>query len=646
MAIDYSLYNTPNFNPYTFDELTKPLDKYKEYYDANEEAISALDTELGAIESQLRNTGDTEARKQLQNYRSALEYQRDKLYKYGLDTTTRQGIKNLKSEYSRMVTPVMTALTTRKAQADAQQKALAADNTVRFSRDAMTTDLDQYLANQDLTFDTLSGKEITARAASMAGQLKDQVLQDRKLKSLLSSKVPGLNGRTTYWELIQQKGVDPMELMEYARKNGDRKTMSGIQKMLDDISTNVMNEFSHNAAWNDDWGRSYINEGLMNAIGKTETKQFEDPDINNYWKNRQMDLQEEELEWRKGQTGATGGTGGAGKIMNPAGAIVNNLYEHYSGPVDKANDANALTALVKANATDADIAYYAWKAAEKALKNGVIGHDEVKKYKDRYDKLKTLATKANHVGLVGAPRVYDKARNMEGSDDEGILSVLSDAFGDIYKDKKGNVITPGWMNSAAETFNSVWKDKDMVDNLYNSNVVYLPKVNSDDNSTRNVATQLKNNWSDKNFTELKSDFSETDNLILDNLGTKPTEMKNIRYGLAPTLYGDKIIIAFTDNNGNDRFIIPTDTGEQWLPSELNSNSLYMTTGKDSSSAKEIRTEKRRNLQSMRWSGIDGKRLNSNEYRSYRDNATPFLDDMLLYLLQQTTHRAKNAGDNI
>ena len=187
----------PNFSytaskawtPYTFEEILKPLAMYTEEYNKQEDDLTELTTKANIWEKLANEQTDSSAYKMYKNYVNDLEEQANLLSKYGLNPTSRRSILNMKERYSKEITPIEQAYTTKQKQAEQQQQALLKDPTLMLSRRASTTSLDDYIKNPQLAYEAQSGALITKRVADELKNYKETLLREGDWQSTASGQL-------------------------------------------------------------------------------------------------------------------------------------------------------------------------------------------------------------------------------------------------------------------------------------------------------------------------------------------------------------------------------------------------------------------------------------------------------------------------
>lgn len=271
---NFSLVANTSFTRRNYDDLTKSLDKYKEEYDKQHDAINELGVNAAAIESMANEQTDPIAYNTYKQYANNLREQANMIATNGLDPNGRASLLKLKRNYAEDIIPIQTAYNRRAEQEKAQMEMLAKDPTHLFDRMAATTSLDDYLANKSLSYQNYSGALLTKQVEEQAKNFKEMLQED--LNQIRYAKENGqplptedklkfgklLYNSNGYISRIERLGYDAGALI-----NNDDAMMkvledevlksSGISKWqnYDSISGRVMD---------------YINQGRWAALGSAK----------------------------------------------------------------------------------------------------------------------------------------------------------------------------------------------------------------------------------------------------------------------------------------------------------------------------------------------------------------------------------------
>lgn len=208
---------------------------------------------------------DPEAYRMYKNYADDLRNQTDYLMKYGLNANSRRGMMNLKSRYNKEIVPIENAYRRREELAKEQRDALNANPSMFYQRDMTTTSLDDFIKNPSLDYGKkYSGALLAQQVGQMAASLKSQLTGRSKMKGI---------GLPYQYEQLLQYGYTPEQIWQTINnpKEGNPILNTIVEQALD---ASGMKEWASPTQLAQ--ARAYANEGLYNAIGKTDVKNFTD----------------------------------------------------------------------------------------------------------------------------------------------------------------------------------------------------------------------------------------------------------------------------------------------------------------------------------------------------------------------------------
>lgn len=128
------------YNPFSYDELVKPLVDYTNEYNRQEELANAL-SERAASLGDLSPDIDKEAYDSYNNWREELGAASEQLSANGLSPETRQRIRQLNSQYSTTLSPLIDKMKTRNELVKEQRALQAKNPNIFFDTDYSTTSL-------------------------------------------------------------------------------------------------------------------------------------------------------------------------------------------------------------------------------------------------------------------------------------------------------------------------------------------------------------------------------------------------------------------------------------------------------------------------------------------------------------------------
>lgn len=256
---NYSLVINSQFKPFSYQEMLAPTLMATQAHQELENQYGELATKASVWEEMANEQTDPYAYKMYKTYANDLEEQAGQLAREGLNAASRRAMLNMRARYSKEITPIEQAYTTRQKQAEQQQQALLQDPTLMLSRRAATTSLDDYIRNPQLAYESYSGKLITAQAASAASALaKEMQEKPRKWRSILGN---------SYYETMMQKGFSSQAVLQAIQDNPNAAPQ--LTRIIEDAinSSGVRN-------WGDQAtiarAIDYAKQGLWSAVGETQ----------------------------------------------------------------------------------------------------------------------------------------------------------------------------------------------------------------------------------------------------------------------------------------------------------------------------------------------------------------------------------------
>ena len=256
---NYSLVINSQFKPFSYQEMLAPTLMATQAHQELENQYGELATKASVWEEMANEQTDPYAYKMYKTYANDLEEQAGQLAREGLNAASRRDMLNMRARYSKEITPIEQAYTTRQKQAEQQQQALLQDPTLMLSRRAATTSLDDYIRNPQLSYESYSGKLITAQAASAASALaKEMQEKPRKWRSILGN---------SYYETMMQKGFSSQAVLQAIQDNPNAAPQ--LTRIVEDVisSSGVRN-------WGDQAtiarAIDYAKQGLWSAVGETQ----------------------------------------------------------------------------------------------------------------------------------------------------------------------------------------------------------------------------------------------------------------------------------------------------------------------------------------------------------------------------------------
>lgn len=306
---NYSLIVDSRYSPFTFEELLKPALLATKAHQELEAQYDDLTTKASAWEEMANKETDPYAYGLYSKYAEDLKAQADLLATQGLTPSSRKALLDMKGRYSKEITPIEEAYTTRQKLIDEQREALLRDNTLIFDKDYTTVSLDDIIKNPNASYTPLSGKDIATRTAAMAKEAATSILSDPEYTEVFNS------------QYIQQKimqGYDMSQILAAAQR--DPNAPAALLGIVDTIKQQV---------GYDNWDAQsqakidkYINEGLSAATGTPKIEVVANRAYMTPLERERAQLQNELLGLQKAQADAAAygiPTPGGGRIIKLGG---------------------------------------------------------------------------------------------------------------------------------------------------------------------------------------------------------------------------------------------------------------------------------------------------------------------------------------
>lgn len=249
------------FRPFSFQEMLQPVAMAAQAHQALEDQYAELDTKASMWEKLKDSEIDRDVYQQYKAYSDALKSSSDELAQFGLTPSSRRAMLDLRSRYSKDITPIEQAWAERDRQMKAQQEMMLKDPTHMYRVNAGQVGLREYMSgNYDALADNYSGALLTKQVGEAAANLKTALMDRSKLKGL---------GLPYQYERMLQYGATPEQVMQAMSK--DTNALPILNKMVDDVM-----ESSGIRTWGNDEltqrAEAFARQGLYNAIG---TQKFE-----------------------------------------------------------------------------------------------------------------------------------------------------------------------------------------------------------------------------------------------------------------------------------------------------------------------------------------------------------------------------------
>lgn len=187
------------FNPFSYEELVKPLREATQVHQATEEQISDLELESGKMEALMNAQSDTKAFNMYRKFNDDLKAQADRLQKEGLTPGTRQEFLKIRGRYGSEIEPIKAASQEYESMMKFRQ-GLAGKNVI-FNNDYSS--IDDFLGGRKADNSYVDLDDIQSRIAVQSKILGQSRVSESDPKLIL-------NGQ--HFEIKRQQGYTPEDI--------------------------------------------------------------------------------------------------------------------------------------------------------------------------------------------------------------------------------------------------------------------------------------------------------------------------------------------------------------------------------------------------------------------------------------------------
>lgn len=261
------LSNSAKFNPYTFDEMLKPIAMAAEAYNKTQEGLAELEGQAGTIKQYIEEHPNSKYATKYTNYLKEIEKQADSLNAVGLTPDSRQALFKLRSRYIEDINPIQNAIKRRRELADEQRKAKLQNPTLMFERDFNSvsdeSSLDRFLENPDYDYGaSYSGNLITQQVSQMASHLS---------KELRNNSVGRLDNYTKTF--LNKYGLSSDEVAYAINNPKDPKASRALRAIFDaavgSVPQALQDKYMEDIT-------NYATLGFWSAVGQDRISTFDD----------------------------------------------------------------------------------------------------------------------------------------------------------------------------------------------------------------------------------------------------------------------------------------------------------------------------------------------------------------------------------
>ena len=177
------------FKPFTYDELTKPLNDYTEAYNKVEEQYATLAQQTEAWKNIATQENSPEAYAMYKKYSDELNAVVED-FSRGMTIQNRGKLSGLKSRYASEIIPIANAASRLQELIDERAKEERKDPTLKYERNVDDINIDKLIKNPFLNYGkSYSGAFIEKQTSDAASSLSKSMREDpNKWQSILGSQ--------------------------------------------------------------------------------------------------------------------------------------------------------------------------------------------------------------------------------------------------------------------------------------------------------------------------------------------------------------------------------------------------------------------------------------------------------------------------
>ena len=280
--------NGSYFEPFTYDELAKPIMQTVEAHNAAQDAYDAIGMETAALSQYIsENPGDSDAKALYDNYMGKLSALQNNLWTNGYTPQVRRDLSNARMDYFQNIGKLKGAIERRQKESDAYYEAKRKDHDSIMGRDPGSYGLNEYLRDSNFGRDwfSYSGKEFEAGVGT---EIKARAAELKRASIASGNGIPGYITRIesdgfTNAETFEGGNL-AMELLDMSPEQreayyAEHRTSAPVQI----ISESIISRYNATGARQadlDDYARSrfieYGTRGAAQGVLGKKYKEFDD----------------------------------------------------------------------------------------------------------------------------------------------------------------------------------------------------------------------------------------------------------------------------------------------------------------------------------------------------------------------------------
>lgn len=263
------------FNPFTYEELIRPIADYNEAYNALADSYATLSDQTEAFRNEVSQHKNSEAYKTHSRYSNELSAIVDD-FSQGMTGANRAKLLGMKRRYNTEIAPIAKAAERRSALAEEQRKAELANPTMMWERRASDMSLDEFINNPSVGYGrSYSGAALTAQVSANAASLAKEFRNNPdKMREVVGGD---------FYEYVKQRGFSSEAVLAAIANNPNASPV-----LLGLVENAITSSGIMDWATPETLKKAYslAREGLWSAVGQEETQL-----VQNWRKQQQLSQQ-------------------------------------------------------------------------------------------------------------------------------------------------------------------------------------------------------------------------------------------------------------------------------------------------------------------------------------------------------------------
>lgn len=293
------------FQPFTYEELVRPYQKYGEAYREQEAIYSDVMDKTGLVGGKINDQREAETYKKYMDYQTELQQSADALTK-GLTMESRRNLMNVRKKYASEILPVAQLIEKRDQITEEQRKGAIADNSIMYDKDYSIMSLDEMVKNPVNSYRAVSGMELAKQASHEATSLARALITNPTYSTIV-------NG---YLERGQMQGYTPEQVV--AAIANDETAPQELKDIIDNVY--LRSGVSQFDIASQEKAKSYIHKGIYDAIGQAKVEAVQDPNSISAIQQAELNMRQQQINISKQELALRDSAQNGVRVKQPDGS--------------------------------------------------------------------------------------------------------------------------------------------------------------------------------------------------------------------------------------------------------------------------------------------------------------------------------------